>query len=101
VTGTPSECLRQVIELSVIPGISMNPWERQRGIGYEGATYDVASQTLSATMRDAIARKFDSLSKQGRARLTGRPDVIVSDGTQRVRIAYVDLEAQRSTELEV
>jgi len=93
-TSTPAEATEQSIMLMLTPGISAHPWERQDGIGYESGVYEVMSNDLSPEERDRVARTFQAMERERRAKLvsaavsTGES----GEGKRRLVVEYLDLE---------
>jgi len=93
--------LEQAIVLSLLPGKSANPFERQEGIGYEGVEYEIAGD-VATRLRAHVEERFAVLERQGRARLVAGPTLTeIGEGRVKVAIRWYDLETRVTRESEV
>lgn len=82
-----------LIEASLMPDNSSNPYNRVLEIGTVDRTYARVDLVLKADIRAMVTRRFNQLARQGRARLL-QLEVRNATGTGKVRarITYLPLE---------
>lgn len=68
--GTTDDNLQTIIVLSLLPGLSNNPYNDRDDIGEKDHTWEPNSAEAGGLIAARIERRFRELERQGRARLT-------------------------------
>lgn len=96
----PNVAVSQIIALSLLPGSSTHPWNRQQGLGVTDPTFAPLSAASRQGRRGDIRERFAQLERERRARLV---NVVESEGdsTLIVSVTYENLETGERVDLEV
>lgn len=96
--ATTDDNLQTIIVLSLLPGLSANPYNDRDNVGGKDHTWEPNSAEAGGLIAARVDRRFRELERQGRARLTRVywRDPIGDPGVLQMVIDWVNLETGTS-----